>query len=190
MTTRAQRNPADVELRPVAEHDSMAELTGLLHRAYARLADMGLRYKATYQSEAVTHQRIAQGECYVAVHAGALVGTIVFKPKERAAGSAWLDRPDIAMLAQFGVDPAWQAVGLGTRLMDLVERRAAQTGAAEIALDTAEPATHLVQWYARRGYRFIEHVTWQHANYRSVIMSKLVASLIAAGRGSSAGGAA
>lgn len=58
--------------------------------------------------------------------------------------------------------------------MNLVEARAAETGAVEIALDTAEPATHLVAWYGRRGYRLIEHAQWGHTNYRSVIMSKRV----------------
>ena len=44
--------------------------------------------------------------------------------------------------------------------------------ADEVALDTAEGATHLISIYARRGYRLVEHVRWQHATYRSVIMSK------------------
>jgi N-acetylglutamate synthase-like GNAT family acetyltransferase len=64
--------------------------------------------------------------------------------------------------------------GTGARLMDLVEARAIETGAREIALDTAEPATHLVAWYGRRGFRLIEHAQWSHTNYRSVIMSKPV----------------
>ncbi|MCX8997043.1 GNAT family N-acetyltransferase [Rhizobiaceae bacterium BDR2-2] len=161
-----------VELRRLAASDSITELTDLLHRAYARLAAMGLRYMATHQSETVTLERIDQGECYVAVAEGRLVGTIVFKEAARTAGSPWLDRPEIASLGQFAVDPGLQAQGLGRRLLDFVEGRARQTGAREIALDTAEPATHLVQWYGRCGYRLIEHVRWSHTNYRSVIMSK------------------
>ena len=91
---------------------------------------------------------------------------------ERTSGSPWLNQPHVASIGQFAVAPEQQAVGLGARLMDLAEARAAETGATEIALDTAEPATHLVEWYRRRGYRLIEHAQWGHTNYRSVIMSK------------------
>ena len=56
--------------------------------------------------------------------------------------------------------------------MALVEQRAATSGAKEIALDTAETAHHLIDWYTRLGYRHIEHADWKHTNYRSVIMSK------------------
>lgn len=163
-----------IEVRPLSPADSIRELTRLLHRAYARLAAMGLRYMATHQSVEVTQERTGQGECYIAVADGALVGTIMFKPADRTSGSPWLDRPEVASLGQFAVAPEVQALGLGARLMGLVEARAAETGAAEIALDTAEPAAHLVAWYGRRGYRLIEHAQWGHTNYRSVIMSKRV----------------
>ena len=163
-----------IEVRPLSPMDATPELTRLLHQAYARLAAMGLRYMATHQSDEVTRERTGQGECYVAVASGVLVGTIMFKPADRTGGSPWLDRPEVASLGQFAVAPDTQAFGLGARLMDLVEARAAATGAAEIALDTAEPATHLVAWYGRRGYRLIEHAQWGHTNYRSVIMSKRI----------------
>lgn len=122
----------------------------------------------------MTRERVGQGECYVAMADGRLVGTIMFKPADKTSGSPWLDRPVVASLGQFAVDPGLQARGLGARLMDLVEARAAETGADEIALDTADPAAHLIAWYARRGYRLIEHAQWGHTNYRSVIMSKHV----------------
>ncbi|MEQ1852103.1 MAG: bifunctional GNAT family N-acetyltransferase/class I SAM-dependent methyltransferase, partial [Chthoniobacteraceae bacterium] len=61
---------------------------------------------------------------------------------------------------------------LGQRLMHVIEQRALQHGAAELALDTAEGATHLVRWYERLGFRFIQHVSWDETNYRSVVMSK------------------
>jgi len=176
MTASAPHGTAldGIEVRPLSPVDSIPELTRLLHRAYARLAAMGLRYMATHQSDEVTRERTGQGECYVAVASGTLVGTIMFKPANRTGGSPWLDRPEVASLGQFAIAPDVQALGLGARLMDLVEARAAETGATEIALDTAEPAAHLVAWYGRRGYRLIEHVQWGHTNYCSVIMSKRV----------------
>jgi predicted N-acetyltransferase YhbS len=163
-----------IEVRRLGVADSIPGLTDLLHRAYARLATMGLHYMATHQSDEVTRERTSQGECYIALADREVVGTITFKPSDKTGGSPWLDRPEVASLAQFAVARELQTLGLGTRLMDLAEARAAATGAEEIALDTAEQATHLVAWYGRRGYRLIEHAQWSHTNYRSVIMSKHV----------------
>ncbi|TPW03380.1 MAG: hypothetical protein FD129_3057, partial [bacterium] len=42
---------AEPILRPFGANDSISELTGLLHRAYARLAAMGLKFVATWQTD-------------------------------------------------------------------------------------------------------------------------------------------
>ncbi len=108
----------------------------------------------------------------MAVADGALLGTIVVKDASQTRGCPWYDRPDVASIGQFGVEPGLQGKGLGRRLMAMAEELALASGAREIALDTAEPATHLVAWYKRLGYRHIEYAQWSHTNYRSVIMSK------------------
>ena len=56
--------------------------------------------------------------------------------------------------------------------MKRVEAMAIHDGAAELALSTAEPAVHLVDYYARRGYRVVEHTDATQLHYRSVILSK------------------
>lgn len=161
-----------ISIRPLLASDSLDELTQLLHRAYARLAAMNLRFMATHQSVEVTRERAAQGECFVATSNGVLCGTILLRRVETTRGCAWYDRPDVTAFGQFAVDPGLQAKGLGRRLVGLVEARAREMGVAELALDTAEPATHLIEWYARLGYRHVEFADWKHTNYRSVIMSK------------------
>jgi GNAT superfamily N-acetyltransferase len=168
--------PTPVIIRPLAPADSIAELTNLLHRAYKPLADMGLRFVATWQDEAITRRRIAKGECWVAEEAGRLVGTVTFLPIASTSGSPWYDRPDVASLQQLAVDPSRQGSGLGGRLIDTALERARATGAAELALDTSEQALHLIELYSRRGFRFIEHVRWPAVNYRSVVMSKSAAA--------------
>ena len=62
--------------------------------------------------------------------------------------------------------------GIGSAMLELIENRAAELGAEELALDTAEGAIHLIDYYKKRGYRFIEYVDWDITNYRSVILSK------------------
>ena len=62
MTASAPHGTAldGIEVRPLSPVDSIPELTRLLHRAYARLAAMGLRYMATHQSDEVTRERAGQ----------------------------------------------------------------------------------------------------------------------------------
>lgn len=167
-----QFGSASVQIRLFTPNDDVRSLTSLLHRAYAQLGERGWKFKAVDQSDDVTRQRVDAGECYVAIAGNRLVGTVLYIPPLRTKGTAWLDQADIASLHQLGVEPAWQRSGLGTKLMEHAEARALACGAREIALDTAEPATHLRAWYAARGYRPIEFAQWAHTNYRSIVMSK------------------
>jgi ribosomal protein S18 acetylase RimI-like enzyme len=116
------------------------------------------------------------------------VGTITYYTCARTCGSPWLDRPDVAHFGQLAVDPAVQGRGLGTRLIATAEARARCDGAREIALDTAESAGHLIAWYERLGYRFVEYVDWGVTNYRSVVMSKRLTAGPVAGDGSQSKG--
>lgn len=167
-TTAAPR-----EIRRLHATDSLGALTQLLHRAYAPLAAMGLRYRATHQDVATTARRIAHGECYVMAEGTRVVGTVLLTPPaEPAAHCAWYDRPDVAVISQLAVEPDLQRQGLGKGLLNFAERRALNLGALEVSIDTAEPAVHLIELYHARGYRFICYTQWNHTNYRSVVLSK------------------
>ena len=163
-----------ISIRPIGPDDSIEALTDLLHRAYAALGANGWNYTSVDQTVEMTRERLAEGTGLVAVdHNGRVVGTIVYNPPTHGfEGSPWLCRSDVAHLGQFGVEPALQRSGTGARLMVAVEDLARTDGAREIALDTAEPAVHLTEWYARCGYRFIEYAQWKGKRYRSVVMSK------------------
>lgn len=164
---------AGLLIRPLGPDDSMEELTILIHEAYRPLGEAGMRYLATHQDAATTARRAAEGECSVAVLYGRVVGTITLRHPEQTNGCPWYDRPDVASFGQFAVEPGVQGRGIGKALLDHVERRAAEKGIAELALDTAEGATRLIETYTRRGYRFIEFVDWRpETNYRSVILSR------------------
>jgi GNAT superfamily N-acetyltransferase len=162
-----------VVIRRLSDSDDIEALTDLLHRAYARLAETGLHFVATHQDSSITRERIQNAECYVAEIDGRIVGTIVFRDCPRTGSSDWYDLPDVASFGQFAVEPSLQGAGIGLALLRKVEDRARESGAAEIALDTAEPAKHLIDFYERHGYRIVEHVNWGDVvNYPSVIMSK------------------
>lgn len=163
-----------VRLRPLADSDSLEDLTELLHRAYAPLLAAGMRFHASHQDVAVTRERCADGEAWVAEEGGRVVGTITYHAPGRSGGTPWYERPGVASFGQYAVEPGLQGRGIGRALMDLVERRAREDGAREIACDTSERAAHLIEKYQRRGYRFVEHAQWDVTNYRSVVLSKTV----------------
>ncbi len=170
-------NPTDdqINVRPLKDSDSLEELTEFLHRAYSVLAGMGLRYLATHQSADVTRSRISGGVCLVVVNGGTIVGTVTCYPPGHSTGSPWIERDHVAHFGQLGVDPNLRGQGIGARLVAAAEDQARAYDATDLALDTAEPATHLIDWYERLGYRFIEHADWDCTNYRSVVMSKELA---------------
>jgi GNAT superfamily N-acetyltransferase len=169
-------NPDDIVIRPLEDSDSIEEITDLLHRGYKALANMGLKYLATYQDVATTKKRISRGESFVATHGDRIIGTIGFYSPSPFGGSPWLERDDVSEFGQFAVDPEYQGSGVGTRMVKFVEDYARSKGLSEICLDTSEKATHLIEWYTKLGYRFIEYVDWDITNYRSVILSKAIIS--------------
>jgi GNAT superfamily N-acetyltransferase len=185
MSERADQPPATaspvVTVRRLAPSDSIAELTTLLHRAYAKQVAMGLRPLAGRQDEAMTKKRVFNGECSVAVDhvrddggrpRQKLVGTILFHEVEESQGPTYFAKPEVASFSQFAVDPDYQGQGLGVLMLDTVERRARETGAVELACTMAEPDVALMEFYFRRGYRLVGHHQWPYTNYRSAILSK------------------
>ncbi|MCE9620046.1 MAG: GNAT family N-acetyltransferase [Planctomycetes bacterium] len=159
-------------IRTICETDSIDELTELLHRAYARLGDMGLNYTAVNQTPEVTRDRIRNATCFVAVDGSKLVGTIAVHHTSTDTSEAYYATPGVAAAHQFAVDPALQGEGIGRLLLQRAEQWAVQHGYRELAIDTAEQATHLIELYTRLGYRHVGHVQWSGKVYRSVILSK------------------
>jgi GNAT superfamily N-acetyltransferase len=170
-----------VQVRPLAPSDSLDTLTALLHRAYARLAAMGLNFTAVDQSVETTRQRFASGQGFVLDDAGTLVGCVVvagpFDPMRHPGvlRSPWYLRRDVAHLHQLAVEPARQGQQLGDRLVAACEAWAREQGYRAIALDTAEPAQHLRARYARLGYTEVDRVQWDGKRYASLILAKPLA---------------
>jgi len=164
------------QVRLFTASDSINELTGLLHRAYARLGDMGLNYTAVDQSAEVTAQRIRGGTCYVASLVDRLVGTIVVQPTYLQNACEYFTRPGVAAAHQFAVEPDHQSLGIGRMLLAKAESWAVENGFHELAMDTAEQATHLIALYAKLGYEQVGWVQWPGKVYRSVVLSKRLPS--------------
>lgn len=169
--TLADRSGRPILYRYLAPSDSVEAITTLPHEAYRPLAEAGMRFVASYQDPSMTRRRMDQGETMVATGTGRIAGVVTLAGVEATSGTPFYDRPDVASFGQPAVSPSHQGAGVGSALMTLVERRAAELGVAELALDTSEDAKRLIALYQARGYRFAETCQWDVTNYRSVVMA-------------------
>jgi GNAT superfamily N-acetyltransferase len=133
---------------------------------------MGLNYTAVDQSVEDTSRRLTRGECYIARSAGTLVGTIVIEHFDPRSSCEWFAHPDNASAHQLAVDPASQTRGIGSLLMSFAERWAIERNYRGLAIDTAEPARHLIEFYTKRDYSPVGLAQWKGKCYRSIIMRK------------------
>jgi GNAT superfamily N-acetyltransferase len=68
------------------------------------------------------------------------------------------------------VDPARRGEGLASRLWKVGRSWARDAGASHVGVDTAVPATHLVDLYAAWGFAPRETIQWPGKTYRSAVM--------------------
>lgn len=172
-------NLNQIEFRQFQESDDIVKLNALLLSAYKPLAEAGMRYGASHEDVAKTKYKVDTGECFVALFKNELVGCVILRRSKKPVASEsvqpiWYLKTEVLAFGRFAVKPDLQKNGLGSYIMDRVEEIAKNYEYIELALDTSENATHLIEYYKKRNYRFIEFHQWQTTNYRSVIMSKSV----------------
>ena len=163
-----------ITIRRFSENDSIKELTDLLHKSYKSLLDSGWRHVAGWQDEKMTAHHVSAGECFIAEQNGKIIGTILLYGDFSDKGDVpeIYKRKDVKVFGKFAVDPGHQNSGVGSMLLDFVERHAKEHGINELALDTSEETERLISYYKKRGYRFICNHRWKITNFRSVVMSK------------------
>ena len=164
--------PTHLRLRRLQSGDCVEQLTGMLHRAFSRLGEMGVGCSCVNQAPEVTRQRIARGECFVAASGERVVGTITLCGPDGASECHYYRDPRGASVRQLGVDPHFQGKGIGTALLYLAEHQARRLGYGRLVLDTPEPATHLVDYYHRQGFQVVDTLQFSGRPYRSVVFAK------------------
>jgi len=164
----------NIKIRPLSEHDSLGELTALLHRAYKKQADKGLRFLASHQDVSITKQRAEEGECYVGIFEKKIIATITYSRHPHKDSCKWDKQSHVATYGQFAVEPEFQNTGIGNKLMLFMEELAKRDGVTELSVNTSEKAEDLINFYKKRGYREVGQVKWAAVNYRSVILSKKI----------------
>ena len=126
-------------LRQACDTDVPA-LRKLINESYKELSDKGWNYTATFQDEEKTRERIQKGKAFVLVEHKIIIATILYYADNHYTGN------NTAYIGQFAVQPEFKKQGLGSLLMDYCESLAVTEKYHGIQLDTASPATHLVNW--------------------------------------------
>ncbi len=143
----------------------------MLHRAFSPMGRSGIGCTSYNQSEEMTRQRAAVGECFVAVVDGRIVGTVTLQSSGRRSDCRWYRQPHVTSLHQFAVDPAYQGTGIGKGMLSHAMEWAREHHFEELALDTPLPAKHLIQFYEAQGFRQVELVQFSGRAYVSCVLS-------------------
>ena len=168
--------PVAATIRPVTPQDDLALLTKVIHAAYAKHSANNLRYWATHQTVEDTAERFSSGQGFVAERDGQVVGTLTVRPPKPDSEVPLYRNSATWTLCQFAVLPAFQGFSIGRRLHDAALEYASFNGGRVVALDTAAPATDLVDLYLRWGYTVVGECDWRlHTNYLSIVMSRPIA---------------
>ena len=161
-----------LSVRPFEEADA-ALLTELLHDAYAELGAAGLNYTAVDQDVATTRDRALGGQCWVVEQEARIVGTLTMSLPPSAGLqelTAVARGEHRAWLNQVAVAPSLRGLGIAADLWRRGREWAAGQGASSIGVDTAHPATHLVQLYRSWGFAEVDSIHWPGKTYDSVVM--------------------
>jgi GNAT superfamily N-acetyltransferase len=133
------RSPAShVEIRPAVLEDA-ARIRDLTRAAYAKWVALIGREPLPMQAD--YERAVAEHTIDLLVVDGALAGLI-----------ETILRPDHLWIENVAVAPEQQGRGFGRLLLDHAERRAVQSGRAEIRLLTNQMFAANLELYAKRGY--------------------------------------
>ena len=155
--------------------DSIEEVTEMLHRAFAPMAMLGANCQCVDQSSSTTRERMARGDCLVAVADRRIVGTLTLETCDPSSSVAHYRKPGVASLHQFAVDPAYQGAGVGRSLLKVATMWAHMRQFGELALDTPALALDVRAFYAHQGFRLVGGTRLPGRGYDSVILSKSIA---------------
>jgi len=164
-----------IVIRSLSATDDMAVLTEVIRAAYSRHAAQNLRYWATHQPPEDTKRRLAAGHGLIAEVNDTIIGTLTVRPPHPKAKVELYREATIWTLSQFAVLPKFQGLGIGRRLHQAALDYASAHGGRVIALDTAAPATEVIEMYRRWGYQVVGECDFRpKTNYLSVVMSRAI----------------
>ena len=137
------------------EHAAIGEVTVAAYEEFTQAAEVGY---VEHLRDAASRDR--EAELWVAADedTGKILGTVTLCP----VGSPWreIGSDDEAEFRMLAVAPTAQRRGVGSALMELVVRRAAEDGAAAIVLSSLAEMTAAHRVYERQGFARVPDRDW------------------------------
>lgn len=143
------------------------EITELIHQAFAKKDQQGMRYHGAYQSVETTQQRGQEGMCFVALWDGKLVGTATLVLQQK---HAWYNGKLSGYMGQLAVHPDYAGKGVGQALLQKRMEICRQKNVDELIMHTAIHATDLIGWWQRLGAQKVELLSTPGTNFYAVRM--------------------
>jgi GNAT superfamily N-acetyltransferase len=159
------------EVYRLATPEDAERLLHVIYEAYETIRELELHWPAANADLALIQDNIAMNECYVLELDGEIVATLTLS-KEKL--NRW--NTDLPFLKWFAVDPKYQGIGIGTKLLTWVEEAVIRDklGAPAVTLATAEKHPWLLPMYERKGYVRIESVDRGNGDGTMHLLRKIV----------------
>lgn len=153
---------SETEIRP-AKPDELGTVESLLLEAGRWLASRGIDQWQFPPHVDRVQRAIENGECFLAVQAGEVIGTITVD--DHADPEFWTedDEPDAALYVhRMAVRRKAAGSGVGAEMLDWASKRAAQQGKAWLRLDAWKTNEGLHRYYEGQGFRMLRTVDLEH----------------------------
>jgi predicted N-acetyltransferase YhbS len=153
----------DVTIREAAADDvDAAALADAYRDAYAANRELGFPAKAGSATPEQVTEWIREHRVFVAETGGELVGGVRLERID----------DDTAKLSRLGVRERRKGEGIGSRLLERVERAAREAGAATMRLTTPGEHPFLPEFYHAHGYEIVDDYPLSFREYDEVVMEK------------------
>ncbi len=141
-----------------ARLDHLDPLSNLIERVINSLMGQGIfQWDATYPNRAFLCQAISDGNLFVYVDDGNLIGCVVLDEWQAPewSGIEWeVSESPVLVIHALAIEPLWQGRGCGSALLQACERLAVENGYGCIRLDTFKGNAAAKQFYERHGYQY------------------------------------
>lgn len=155
---------------PKPDYVSWDEIHNVLFAAHEKNRKNGMTFKSGLLSGKELENKLQNGQCFVALEDGKVVGTqsVTLERKEK-----WYAKDCVlahSMLS--GILPSYQGCGIREDLNEAVDQWIDQSGADMIWAGTAEDNKIVRKLVRKRGYIDVDYIASKGTNYYSVIFVK------------------
>jgi S-(2-succino)cysteine N-acetyltransferase len=158
------------EVYRLATLEDAERLLHIIYDAYITIRELELQWPAANADLPLIRDNITKNECYVLELDGVIAATLTLS-KEKL--NRW--NTDLPFVKWFAVDPEYQGIGIGTKLLGWVEEIIRNNlGAPALTLATAEKHPWLLAMYERKGYERIESIDRGNGDGTMHLLRKIV----------------